>query len=745
MVSKKNNFALSISLFVVLLVLTLAAIASARHTDWTNFTSFKNVRRLVMINDTLFVATSGGILAVTDFEQAGFQYTNLDGLGTNDITDIIEDASGQKWIAGFGRLTRFSESDSRQYLFFDIDDNLFRLDRVADDGDNLWVGTDLGLVLFSKTIDGGQIQDSYQLFADLNPSPVVYDILLVGDSIWLATSSGLAVADRSSPSLLKSPSSWTGFDISGYPELQTDTIRSVVRFAAETYIATRRGVHRLEIDIDTSFVSIPLGDEVTVHSMQVEHDTLFVYYRNSTGGHIGYLVDEAGFSNLTATGLPSAPLMGAGDGDSRWVAVADGIYNDGGLGAYLEYAYTGIPANDISDITINSEGMISAGFRSVAFASYEDSVWNEYAIWVRQGTSVLMTDSSDNLWMGTIGNGLWFYDGDTLKNYDENNTTMRGNIDNPPTGATFVIITGLVTDGNILYATCYRALNDYPLVFCDMADLDDPSAWDSIGVGNGLTDIYVVSLDLYNGQLAVATEGNGVYVCDVGDDPYNTNVTCQHLTRENSLLISNSTQIVRYSPDGVMWVGTNFGLSRYDSGIDRFVDVALPADVSSNITSLAFDGRGNLWVGTIDGLVTLDAVTGELEVYNTLNSGIVADVINSVSYDRFTGDVYIATNSGFSYVPSDIGQPTFDVQQVVAFPNPFIITDETDRLSFNFGANGQVRIFNVAGELVRQTSVNLPWDGRNDRGTEVASGVYVFVITDDEGNVGTGKFLLVRQ
>jgi hypothetical protein len=536
-----------------------------------------------------------------------------------------------------------------------------------------------------------------------------------------------------------------GFDISGYGELLTDTIINVARYHSETYIATRRGIHRFEIDVDTSFVSIPMGDEVTVHNMKVEHDSLFVYYQNSLGGHIGYLLDETTVANLTATGLPSTPLLGAGDGNSRWVAVSDGIYNDGGSGAYLEYAYTGIPANDISDITVNSEGMISAGFRVVTFASYYDSVWNEYNIWVRGGSTVLMTDSSDNLWMGTIGNGLWFYDGDTLKNYDENNSTMRGNIDNPPNGETFVIITGLATDGNFLYASCYRALNDYPEEFCDVSEVDNPASWDSIGVSNGLSDIYVASLDLYDGQLAVATEGNGVYICDVGSDPSGDNVACQHLTRENSLLISNSTQTLRYSPDGVLWVGTSFGLSRYDSGIDRFVDVSLPAEVSSNITSLAFDGRGNLWVGTIDGLVTRDAITGELEVYNTLNSGIVSDVVNSVSFDRFTGDVYIATNSGFSYLPSDIGQPVFDVQQVVAFPNPFIITDESDRLSFNFGAGGQVRIFNVAGELIRQTSVNLPWDGKNDKGKEVASGVYVFVITDDEGNVGKGKFLLVRR
>ncbi|MEW6412558.1 MAG: two-component regulator propeller domain-containing protein [Candidatus Zixiibacteriota bacterium] len=744
MAAEKNNRIKSILLLGVIASLVLATSAAGRNTDWTNYTSFKSIRKMVPIDDTLYVATSGGILAITDVQTAGQEYTNLEGLGTNDITDIIKDASGQKWVAGFGRLIKFSDESSRQYLFFDIDDNLFRLRRVVDDGDNLWVGTDLGLVLFSKTIDDGQIQDSYQLFDDLNPSPAVFDILLVGDSIWVATSAGLAVADRSNPSLLKSPSSWTGFDISGYPELRSDSIINVVRYESGMYVATPRGVHQLQADVDTSFASVALGDAVTVYGIKLERDSLFIYYRNSAGGHIDYYSGGSGLVNLSTAGLPSPAITGVANGATRWVAVSDGIYENH-TGVYLEYPYTGIPANEISDITVNRDGIVSAGFRVVSFASYIDSVWDEYGIWVRGGTTLLMTDSSDYLWMGTIGNGLWFYDGDTLKNYDENNSTMRGNIDNPPNGQTYVIITGLVTDGNFLYASCYRALNDYPVVFCDIDDVDNPSAWDSIGVGNGLNDIYVGSLDLYNGRLAVATEGNGVYICDVGDDPSGANITCQHLTRENSLLISNSTQTLKYSPDGVLWVGTTFGLSRYDAGIDRFVDVTLPAEVSSNITSLEFDGRGNLWVGTIDGLVTLDAITGEFEVYNTLNSEIVADVINSITYDWFTGDIYIATSSGFSYVPSDIGQPVFDVEQVLAFPNPFVIDDAADRLNFNYGADGRVRIFNAAGELVRQTSVNLPWDGKNDRGKDVASGVYVFVITDDEGKVGKGKFLLVRK
>jgi hypothetical protein len=350
-----------------------------------------------------------------------------------------------------------------------------------------------------------------------------------------------------------------------------------------------------------------------------------------------------------------------------------------------------------------------------------------------------MADSADNVWMGTVGNGVFMWDGDTVRQYDQTNSSLRG------IGASYVVIVGLVTDGNYLYATSYRAVNDYFIAIADLGNLDDLSGWDSIGVANGLTDGYMSDLAMYGGDLAVATERNGVFVCDVGDDPFNRDITCQQFTRENSLLISNNTRGAAYSPEGELYVGTTNGLSRYDSGIDRFVDVDLSPEVSSNVSDLAFDGRGNLWVGTAEGLAYVDASTGDVEVYNTLNSGLVSDEVNSVTFDRHTGDVYIGTTSGFSLISSEIGQPTFDLEQVLAFPNPFIIDDSDDRLSFNFGESGQVRIFNAAGELVRETTVITPWDGKNEAGEDVASGVYIFVITDRGGNVAKGKFLLVRQ
>ena len=742
MVFAKNITAIFVALIALVTALPAGSVtAFSGELECANFTSFKDVRRMRMIDDTLFVASSGGVLAITDPALKGKEYRNLDGLGTNDITDVIVDASGQKWVTGFGRLIRFDDVNSEQFLFFDNDNSLFTLKCVADDGDYLWIGAANSLVLFSKVNDGGQIQDSYQLFGDLNPSPMINDIMLEHDSIWIATSNGLAVADRSNPLLLKSPASWITFGLGNHPELGSDTVMRVTRFESNLYIASSRGLFRLDVDSgtgDTVFTPVLPRRPSVVTDLKVENDTLFFY---SDSG-CGYFV-TAGASYYSITGVSGTGITGFNTGVYRWVASGSGGIFENSTGTFRRYAFTGLPGNVVTDLAVDNTGRLFGGFQIDQGAVLVDSSWVKITQGNRVSTKIVV-DSLDNIWFGTEGGGLWYYAGDSVVRYNQTNTPMIGNSDNPPFSYTYIINTDLATDGRYLYATCYRAVNNYPVVIADLNNLNDRSGWDSLGVPNGLSDHYVTSIDIYNGELAVGNETDGVYVAQVGANPFQTDISFRHLLRENSALISNNVRVVRYAADGALWVGTNFGLSRYDIGIDRFVDVILPAGISSDITALEFDGRGNLWIGTKDGVAFREAVTGDVTVFNTLNSNIAGDYINSVRIDRKTGAVYIATTSGFTRTPGVYGPPVSSVNDVVAFPNPFIVTGAGDRVNFNLDKAGTIRIFTAAGEKIREMPL-ASWDGRNDRGKEVASGVYLFVITDVDGNVGKGKLLLIRR
>ena len=696
---------------------------------------------MTVAGDSVYMATSGGLLVVGDPSLSGRQYDNLDGLGTNDVGDVCVDSEGVIWVAVRGRLVRMNEGVTTGYLFQDDQGEPIPLNRVVDDSDFLWIGTDAGLVLFSKTIDDGQIQDSYGRFGDLSDFPAVHDIWLDGDNIWLATSSGLAVADRRQPRQLKVRANWTTF---GAESLGTGMVLRVVRQADRVYLATAKGLLELMLlSQDTVVAALPVGQDSLFSDLRLDNDTVFYYYAKGMGTVVDGMPRP-----LVTPGLVGTPVAGANTGDVRWLATeSNGIFfRTAAAPTFTSYADIGLPGNDVSDLIVSREGIVTAGFTLNPAASLIDGRWQPIKFWVREGTTYLLDHPDAFPIIGTRGNGLWLWNGDSLANYDENNSSLRGNSDKPPAGLTFVFINGLATDGVYLYAACYRAVNGYPVSIARLDAINDPvRGWDSMGVVDGIITDRVAGLDIHNGELAVGSEASGIFLCDVGSDPFHRpNPACRQMNQANSFLRSNNVRVVKYAPDGTLWAGTNEGLSRYDFGVERFVDVNLPEGIDRTIYDLEFDGRGNLWVGTAGGLARYDANNRRFDIFTTKNSGLVSERIRCITFDSATGITYFGTDAGISWVSSLYGPPETRVENVVAFPNPFLVCSGEDYLSFNFARPGRVSIYNAAGELVREMDVNERWYGRNQAGREVASGVYLFVVTDADGNVGRGKILLVR-
>ncbi|OGR69407.1 MAG: hypothetical protein A2081_00425 [Elusimicrobia bacterium GWC2_61_19] len=84
--------------------------------------------------------------------------------------------------------------------------------------------------------------------------------------------------------------------------------------------------------------------------------------------------------------------------------------------------------------------------------------------------------------------------------------------------------------------------------------------------------------------------------------------------------------------------------------------------------------------------------------------------------------------------------------KAVAYPNPF--RPKTQRLvTFSVPADilssgTEVRIYTSEGELVKKLD-GLAWDGKNEAGVMVASGVYIFRVKTDK-DAAVGKFALIK-
>ncbi len=119
--------------------------------------------------------------------------------------------------------------------------------------------------------------------------------------------------------------------------------------------------------------------------------------------------------------------------------------------------------------------------------------------------------------------------------------------------------------------------------------------------------------------------------------------------------------------------------------------------------------------------------------------------INNKHYLFITEDSNVGVYE-FSYSCGVDDEPEVEQAQIICSPNPF---STSTTISFNITTenteNTEIKIYNVRGQLVRKfplvaPSPNLPvsvtWDGRDETGKEVKSGVYLYKIGDDGGFVG---------
>jgi hypothetical protein len=82
------------------------------------------------------------------------------------------------------------------------------------------------------------------------------------------------------------------------------------------------------------------------------------------------------------------------------------------------------------------------------------------------------------------------------------------------------------------------------------------------------------------------------------------------------------------------------------------------------------------------------------------------------------------------------------------FPNPWRADKHTGGITFNqVVAGGMIKIFTVSGHQVREipvTSTSASWDLANDKGDKVASGIYIYLATDGQGNKARGKMAVIK-
>jgi len=108
---------------------------------------------------------------------------------------------------------------------------------------------------------------------------------------------------------------------------------------------------------------------------------------------------------------------------------------------------------------------------------------------------------------------------------------------------------------------------------------------------------------------------------------------------------------------GVLWIGTEGGLDRYDRASDTFVhyrhDAARPDSIANNVVTCLFeDSSGKIWAGTRQGLCRLDdPAHGTFTTFRrpqVVAGSTVKDTFRSITEDTATGLLWLGATDGLA-------------------------------------------------------------------------------------------------
>ena len=229
----------------------------------------------------------------------------------------------------------------------------------------------------------------------------------------------------------------------------------------------------------------------------------------------------------------------------------------------------------------------------------------------------------------------------------------------------------------------------------------------------------------------------------------------------------NGVRCVEEDLNQNIWIGTNQGpfmleRSEIEQGGSTFTQVKVPRNDGTNyadyllsgidILSIAIDKAGRKWFGTNNNgvyLISEDNMT-QVQHFTTDNSKLLSNNVLSIAINNITGEVFFATDNGLCSYVSDATETNTEMttDNVWAYPNP-VEPGYTGNITITgLSLNADVKILTANGAIVNEGHSNggtYVWDGCDQKGRRVASGIYMVATATSKGEKGTVcKIAIVR-
>ena len=630
----------------------------------------------------LITTTLVGITVLTPINKLSYaQSKNLifnninieQGISQSTIEAIFQDSEGYIWLGTNDGLNRYNGYEFKIYNYEEYQNSISHngiTDITEDKYGNIWVNTVSGVNKINKKTE--KISNYTEINGKIKEDSTTEIIVTKDNNILVGTYEGLNIYNAKEDR----------FDV--ILEQKDGILSSCIYSIDEDingniWIGTELGLNKLSKDFK---VLETYTSESEIYNIFCDDENGFVWAGSDSSGLLKidtktkevtqYINDIEDENSLPAN------QVGAIIRDSKgnlWVGTTNGLarYNEknDSFDVYKNKVYdkNSLVYNDVRSIIEDREGVLWVGtYSGISIFDTESSI-KYYNAGLDDGYLLsenmvhgIYEDDEGYLWVGSRTKGVNIIDreNNTSKSISmENNNVIQSNSINDITGYKDFIF--VATDAGVLKINKKEnTIQNYNLEdgligenVKDIFVCDKNYLW--IGSTNGLN-----LLDIENDKIIDMTdyvdEGSYVrYVYQGQDGSYyigflrdgglgiiepNSKETkyYKNIPNDKTSISSNRVRYINEDSKGNIWIGTSYGLNKYDPKTKVFKRYTTSDGIANNtIYGVLVDDNDNIWVSTNKGISQIDTKN------NTVNNLSVTDGLQG---NEFNGNAAFKSKSG---------------------------------------------------------------------------------------------------
>lgn len=747
----------------ILVVITLISLVggvtlSQEMGTWKTYSSKKEIVAVTAASDNnIWCATLGGAFMYETTSRSFLQLSSSEGLTNPQLTSAAVDKLNQVWFGTTfgsepGMLNVYDSQSGVVNKINDIYNSDFsqkNINQITASGDTILVSTDFGLSLINP--NNFSFYDTFVKFGDFTAAIPVVSSAIYNKRFFVITDDGIAV-QKSNSTNLTAPEAWLAYSFDG--QIQATAGYEFARFQNQILAATNKGVYKFNNSVWEIFL-LSNKDVENIYS----NGTNLYLVTNENGKNLIYTYDGTNlttvFENNENYNVTDLFVTSTG---TTYAGTTSGLLKlESGSS---ELIIPSGPANNaFLSLDVDSDGKLWVGTGQDVFGigvmSFDGSQWDLLS---KSTVPDLPSNAyhkvyakGNTKYFCNWGQGLTVLEQDSLTYYTAATTGIAGIPNNP----NFLVVNDVRVDSkNNIWILNLLSADAAPLsVIRSTNDVHSFQFSNPHITSNDYA--YHLEIDQYDTKwFAITTGSLGLYYFNENGTFDNPADDKMGRLRTSDGLSSSTVSALALDKLGSLWVGTNVGVNIiFDPSNPTSRISSVTALSQQTVTDIAVDPLNQKWVGTVQGLFHLsEDGTFIYDHYTSENSPLPSNDIKSVAVDGNKGIIYVGTDFGLAALTTSSVTPNENMDDLFVYPNPVLINNNSNPIITIKGliSDASIKVLSVSGKLIKEFespggSIAF-WDGRDEDGSFVSSGVYLIVAYDKDGaNVATGKVAVLRE